>query len=187
MVKICSQCDREHYSRGLCKAHYEWLRRRGKLFAEFPRKTDLERYEEKVDRSQGTDACHPWTGSVDSNGYGFFRVGERMQRAHRWGYEASMGPIREDEVVRHACDNPPCQNLRHLTPGTAWDNIQDMIQRGRSPDRTGSLNGRAKLTEDAIRIIRTSNATGTELAAMYGVSPTMIYYVRSRKTWKHLP
>jgi len=44
-----------------------------------------ERFEEKVDRSG--DGCDLWTGCVDSDGYGWFWLEGRMQRAHRVAYD----------------------------------------------------------------------------------------------------
>ena len=37
------------------------------------------------------------------------------------------------EVVRHACDNPPCCNPLHLLGGTHADNVADKVRRGRVP------------------------------------------------------
>lgn len=57
------------------------------------------------------------------------------------------------------------------------------------PHRRGQDHGRAKLTDDQVRVIRTLQARGVsqaELARTYGVSAQAIHYVVSGKAWKHL-
>lgn len=89
------------------------------------------------------------------------------------------------EVVRHACDNPPCCNPLHLLGGTHADNVADKIRRGRGAD--GSRNGQAKLTEDEVIAIRESRASGespTDIAVRFGISRKYVWEItayRSRK------
>lgn len=47
-------------------------------------------------------------------------------------------------------------------------------------------NGNAKLTEDDVRTIRSSELSGLELAALYHVTPHNISLIRTRKSWKHV-
>lgn len=95
------------------------------------------RYEAKVDRSAGSDACHPWTASLTSKGYAQMKVGDRKVEMHRWAYKRFVDPeLRDDEVVRHTCDNPPCQNPKHWLKGTHADNARDKVERGRSGKQT---------------------------------------------------
>lgn len=97
----------------------------------------------KVDKS---GECWLWTGACDRHGYGKFQVGfggraQKHYRAHRFGYEALVGPIPEGKVVCHSCDNPPCVNPAHLWLGTMKDNTQDMYRKGRHTPAWGhSLN-----------------------------------------------
>jgi hypothetical protein len=46
-------------------------------------------------------------------------------------YLQTKGPVPKGAHLRHSCDNPRCINPNHLTLGTAIDNNQDMITRGR--------------------------------------------------------
>jgi hypothetical protein len=147
----------------------------------------MDRYMEKVDKNCGSDDCHPWTGSLDGCGYGFFRVDRRMVRAHRWAYGMMIEPLTPGEVVRHTCDNPPCQNPRHWIKGSVKDNVHDMIRRGRSPDRSGGRNGRAKLLDQNVLEIRASVLDPKQLAIRYDVTVTNIHAIQKRLTWKHLP
>jgi hypothetical protein len=89
-----------------------------------------QRFDAKVLR--GVDAsCWEWIGSRHSTGYGNFKAGPRLVRAHRYAYERAFGPISEGLVVRHICDNPSCVNPAHLQLGTQAENIRDAFERGR--------------------------------------------------------
>lgn len=189
MVKLCIEegCSTKARTRDLCNSHYEYRRRRGDFNGVPSARQDVERrYQSKVDRSGGPDACHPWAASVNHSGYGHFRADGKMHLAHRWAYTQFVAPLRDDEVVRHSCDNPPCQNLRHLLSGTARDNVRDMHERGRDYDRRGTGNSRAKLTDQQVLEIRASSERTTVLADRYGVSTQLISTIKLRQTWAHL-
>lgn len=65
------------------------------------------RYEAKVDRSGGPDACHPWTASrYTATGYAVFHpVKGKTTTAHRWGFAHFIRPLDDDETVDHTCHN----------------------------------------------------------------------------------
>lgn len=94
-------------------------------------------FEAKVDRSGGPDACHIWTAGTMAEGYGCFqdRKGElgppQQHRAHRVAWILAHGWIGPETLLLHTCDNPRCVNVRHLRPGTQYDNMQDAIDKGR--------------------------------------------------------
>lgn len=70
--------------------------------------------------------CWIWTASLN-NGYGIFSVqrsrGWAPMRAHRWAYEAMVGPIPEGLTLDHLCRNHPCVNPQHLEPVTRGENV----------------------------------------------------------------
>ncbi|WP_341856406.1 HNH endonuclease signature motif containing protein [Brachybacterium sp. GPGPB12] len=77
--------------------------------------------------------CLVWIGSRDLSGYGRVKAeGLPPRGAHRAAWELANGQIPDGLVVRHKCDNPPCVRLEHLELGTAQDNVNDMIARGRA-------------------------------------------------------
>jgi hypothetical protein len=166
------------------------------------------RFEAKIDRSGGPEACWPWTGSrLKGSGYGLIGEGGhrgRVLRANRVAYELANGPIPSGLEVRHACDNPPCVNPKHLVLGTHAQNMADMAKRGRSA-RWGKVRGEqhplrrnpelaargertaaAKLTEQSVREIRASSESNMKLARKYGVNKRAIQFVRQGKTWRHV-
>lgn len=75
--------------------------------------------------------CWEWSANSYSNGYGQFQLNGKPHLAHRIAYELVNGPIPKGLVVRHKCDNPSCIKPEHLELGTQFDNIRDMVKRGR--------------------------------------------------------
>lgn len=150
----------------------------------------------KVNRTGGPDACWPWLGRLNRDGYG-------EERAHRRAYGYANGPIPRDAVVRHTCDNPPCCNPRHLLTGTQADNVADRVARGRSATgersgahtkpssvRRGSRHSQARLTEADVERIRVRLANGEvhrEIARDYGVARTTVTAIRRAQNWRHQP
>lgn len=67
--------------------------------------------------------CWTWIGSTD-RGYGVFGAQGRYFRAHRWAWEALVGPIPEGLHLDHLCRNPSCVNPDHLEPVTQAENIR---------------------------------------------------------------
>ena len=130
--------------------------------------------------------CAEWTGYRDGDGYGIVRVGGKNKRAHRVSYTLSMGPIPDGFHVLHRCDNPPCINPDHLFLGTNYDNVKDKISKGRDRGVHGTENRHNKLTPEQVIEIRNSTGTQRAVAAQYGVSGSLVNYIRNRKSWKHL-
>ena len=128
--------------------------------------------------------CIRFTGHLDGEGYGRIMVARVKYMAHRLSYSLNNGPIPDGYVVRYKCDNPSCINPEHLEVGTQADNIADKVSRGRQA--RGSGVGRAILTEESVREIRSSPLKVSELSTLYGVSVVSIRNILRRKTWQHV-
>lgn len=128
--------------------------------------------------------CIRFTGHLDGEGYGRIMVARVKYMAHRLSYSLNNGPIPDGYVVRHKCDNPSCINPEHLEVGTQADNIADKVSRGRQARGSGA--GRAMLTEESVREIRSSPLKVSELSTLYGVSVVSIRNILRRKTWQHV-
>lgn len=120
--------------------------RRGTTDDPPPRATPLADRISRIGWATTESGCWEWRGSRDANGYGRFSRRDGSHLAHRIVYSLLVGGLRDDEVLRHRCDNPPCVNPDHLTPGTPADNVEDASKRNRlysysRPDVTHCRNG----------------------------------------------
>ena len=107
--KFCSidGCDRPVGGLGWCSSHYARWHKYGDPVRPlaYIRGNDEARFWQYVDKD-GASGCWLWTGYKISNGYGrFFLVRPRRgDLAHRYNYEALVGPI------------PDCLDLRPPVP-----------------------------------------------------------------------
>lgn len=94
-------------------------------------------------------------------------------------------------------------NVQLITQGTAWKHAEGSFSRpGRArgvrsgkvthPEKTarGEKNGRAKITEEDVRLIRDKYDSGamlaSKLAGQYGFTIANVLSIVKRKTWKHV-
>ena len=140
--------------------------------------------------------CWVWTG-YEVKGYG--RLG-KSNIAHRFSWQLHHGNIPDGLCVLHKCDNTLCVNPKHLFLGTRFDNVFDMVRKGRQnaprgdnhpahlyPDRWAKV-----LTEKDVREMRRlyqkhSMKFGYRaLGKRFGVSLQTAYRTISGKAWKHV-
>lgn len=101
-------------------------------------------------------SCWKWLGTLNTDGYGHFKINNKTYDAHRIAAMlAGMDIV--GKVVRHTCDHPWCMNPDHLIPGTHADNVRDRVERGRSA--ICERNGRTKLTKQQARDISKFRST----------------------------
>lgn len=145
-----------------------------------------------VDRSGGDDACWPWMGSRDEEGYGQLWYRNKRLRAHReaWSQSAEQ-PAPDDLVIRHRCPGGPntwCCNPRHLKIGTVADNNHDTIADGHAA--IGERSGKTTLTDTTVFEIRQRRASGESrnaLAKEFGVTRSCIAHIVQGRVWRHVP
>lgn len=182
-------CNRMHYAHGLCKAHYQRLRKHGDVRADVPidpprafgaQRPGILLQQRRTLTTHPTPTpqatpCRLWQGATDRSGYGVRRDGQPM---HRWVMEVALGRKLEDgEVVMHLCDQPLCYRFEHLRLATQTDNNIDRSEKGR---------GSTRLNAEAVRAIRSSDENHSVLARRYGVAHSTIRRVRSGESWQHI-
>jgi hypothetical protein len=140
----CSQCGEPARGKGLCRGHYDKLRRTGVLGGPLRRRmTRLERYLSFVDR-RDPDECWPWTGHLSEKNYGQYADGRQgSMPAHRYGFGELVRPLEPGEIVDHVCHNRDpdcpggntcehraCQNPAHWEAvSTSAQNTQRSLER----------------------------------------------------------
>jgi hypothetical protein len=67
-------------------------------------------------------SCWTWHGSKVADGYGTFRLGQRVYRAHRVAFTIFRGAIPFGMALDHTCVNPSCVNPWHLDVVTVGEN-----------------------------------------------------------------
>lgn len=155
----------------------------------------------RVERGTPTE-CWRWTARRNANGYGTLKVNGRQWLAHRVAWALTVGTDPGPLLVCHHCDNPGCVNPAHLFVGTASDNAQDMVRKGRAhlqkhPELSpytlypgsrpkGERNGRARVTEAVVTEIRAMRAGGMSQAAIgrkVGLSQQQISHIVRGVCW----
>lgn len=143
------------------------------------------------------DDCWPWTSYVKRGGYGsIILANNKSGIAHRVAWELTHGPIPDGLCVLHTCDvrypirdfgSRKCCNPSHLRLGTKGENNTERMLKGRGVHAKGSDHFFAKITDDIVRQIRsTQGKTLMEMARMYGINFGNIWKIRKGIAWKHV-
>lgn len=149
---------------------------------------DLIRFWEKVDK--GDDgACWNWTAALNHGGYGVFGLFPRSAvKATHVSWNIHFGEIPNGLWVLHTCDNPSCVNPKHLFLGTAQDNMDDKVKKGRHAATVGERNKSHKLSYEKVLEIRQryalGNTTYRELSNEFGVSEVQIGNIVRLEDWR---
>lgn len=154
----------------------------------------LARMMERVE--EHADGCWVYAGYQMRAGYGSFWLNGRTYNAQRamWIIVHGEEPPRHIQVC-HTCDNRMCVNPGHLFLGTAADNMNDKVVKGRH--RRGTPNPRrgedapgAKLTNERVLEIRARyvphRVSQYQLAKEYGVSQPTIGKIVRGEYWRHI-
>jgi predicted XRE-type DNA-binding protein len=135
--------------------------------------------------------CWAWTGSKNKQGYGKIKFLGADWMAHRLSYELRKGPTPKNMMVCHSCDNPECTNPQHLFLGSALENMQDKMAKGRHRGaKSGAKHHKSKLKGDDVIAIRQIYArkdmNQRQLGVLFGVCQSEISQIVTFKKWKEL-
>ena len=197
-------CTRLRRGGDLCEMHYYRFRRYG----DFEKRGRHDKYDDDKSMEEhlmdkflmgirilpnGCWVCDTAVENKKTGGYSEVIIqsrnrGKFREYVHRLSFRRSKGEVPVGLEVCHSCDNPPCCNPDHLFAGTRSDNMQDMVNKGRS--YRGSNNNPLKLTEDdVLEIYRLSDAGGASqytIARQFGVNDRYIWLIVNGRRWKHL-
>ncbi len=170
----CTICGAESVARKLCRPCYQRQKRRG-LLGGYRKLTAEDVFETKFQKTRG---CWEWLGNRNQYGYGIFMLPNEVRvRAHRYAYERYVGPIIDDMVVMHSCDNPACVNPAHLSLGGRGDNNRDAVAKKRNA--FGEKNGHHVLTQKQVGQILSDTRPQIAIARDFGVHPSLISRIKS--------
>jgi hypothetical protein len=122
------------------------------------------------------NGCYVWLGRKDADGYGRFKVNNKVIGVHRRVAILAFGEPQLKQVAMHSCDNPSCINPQHLSWGTVLDNQRDKVSKNRQAK--GRNHGRTKFSQtqvDAIVAMKLNGATNSEILSKYSIDKSTIY------------
>lgn len=138
-------------------------------------------------------SCWEWQGNLGAQEYGRLRVGSDRAhfRAHRVAYFIAFQNDPGEMLVCHKCDNPKCCNPAHLFLGTAQDNSDDKVAKGRwrGPEAGGEKNGNSKMSEAQARLVFEGIMEGKsnkQIASEVSVGHAMVSRMRNGRSWQPL-
>ena len=127
-----------------------------------------------VVESRGFDTpCWVWKQGKTTAGYGETWDGKHVRYTHRVAWEAVHGQLAEGMTIHHRCEQRDCLNPVHMEALTRREH------NGKA--------GHGKLMPEDVAAIRKAferGETNKALAAEYGVSPSMISFIRTGRRWK---
>lgn len=131
-----------------------------------------------------TDECISWPFKLNVDGYAQCGFRGQSIRVHRYVCQQVHGSAPKGHHARHKCHNRACINPRHLHWGTPQENVADSFLAGRMSH--GVNRPEARLTDEAVREIRTSSLSDVELAKKFGVGRNTVFSARTGLSWRRV-
>lgn len=93
---------------------------------------------------------------------------------------AFHGQPKKGQECSHLNDEPADNRLENL----AWETRKSNSERRQIA--VGSEAGRSVLSDEDVRLIRSSNLPQRDIAAEFGISQSQVSHIRSGLQWRHL-
>lgn len=107
-----------------------------------------------------------------------------LRGVHRLVALAFIANPQNKNCINHKDNNPKNNHISNLEWVTHKENMAYQVMQGRHVH--GIRSPFAKLNDFKVLQIRKSPLSQTQLAKIFGVSPTTIKYAITRKSWKHI-
>jgi len=110
--------------------------------------------------------CWEWQACKQNEGYGNFRIKNKVYKAHRISYFLTYGILSPHMHILHSCDNKRCVNPHHLSVGTDLQNRKDFY------------NKNPRFTKEQIKKLsqeRQYGKTYTEISIKYSIPRSTVY------------
>lgn len=138
--------------------------------------------------------CFEWQGYKNPKGYGFISYNKKPKAVHRLKWELENGPIPEEKMILHNCDNPCCFEISHLRIGTARENTEDMMSKGRHKKAFSKQKTILKRSSSNISVEQARNImdllklghTADYISKKTLASKYTVYDIKCGYSWKHL-
>lgn len=190
--RLCSidGCGKKHFGKGWCNAHYsQWRTYGDPLFYVKTPHGEQTKFFESVVLKHDSEMCLTWPFAENGRGYGVIWRDKKTMSVHRLVCEIANGPPPTPRhYAAHSCGNGHlgCCAKKHLSWKTPAENAADQILHGTA--NRGERQGNSKLTQDAVREIRSLAGAmkRRHIAAMFGVRASTITSIQSRKSWRWL-
>lgn len=179
--KVCSVegCDMFAVKRGMCHGHYRRNLKYGSpTGGKYLIKGTTQRFVEEAVKNPHPTECMECQGHAPL-GYGVLVINKTSWLAHRYSLFLSTGVNPPTKNALHSCHNPSCVNPNHLRWGTQAENIQDAADAGRFA--VNEQHGGSKLSQEDVLRIRKDARTHTAIAKSYGVSRSLIGFIKNGK------
>lgn len=190
LARICEieGCEKVHFARGWCKAHWTRWRRHGDPCAGGVPAGSLAAFFEAAIIHVGEE-CLIWPFGRGAGNRGVMWQNGRQVFVHRAVCERTNGPAPTDRHhAAHLCGNGhlSCVNPKHLVWATAAENEAHKLDHGTVS--RGDAHGMAVLSESDARSIQQLKGVmpQREIAKKFHVSKTTVSDIHRGRTWAWL-
>jgi len=136
--------------------------------------------------SNPPNECAIWPLTLTTAGYGKVYYEGRTTVASRVALCLFTGVSIETALfaLHGPCHNPACFNPMHLYWGSCKDNCMDQLRDGTRIHGENMKN--AKLNNEDVLAIYSSQCSGVEAARRFGVSKSTVSAIRSGRAWRRV-